>query len=124
MAETNYFELADTNMVEATNGFVSKDVEGKTADSFIPSVDMEKATEGLRVKFEATKITDGPSLEVNMVEMNQHTEEDQMNKAYPKPEESLLDFLLRCQKKNSETLMCQRCNSVYDRNAAENYERL
>ena len=43
---------------------------------------------------------------------------------YPKPGESLLGFLVRCQKANSICLMCPRCGDVHDKKAAEMFIRV
>lgn len=70
-----------------------------------------------------------------MVEMGQDTKmeadeqglkqnEEQFKVAYPKNEESLVEFLHRCQRKRFEVMMCPKCSFVFDRKAEENIERV
>ena len=81
------------------------------------------------------RVTDGPKVEINMVELSGEAvidadeerirrEENQMKVAYPKANENLLDFLLRFPKKKLESLMCPRCSSMYDKKTTENLERV
>ena len=51
-------------------------------------------------------------------------EDDQMRNGYPKVGESMLGYLVHCHKKNSEGIMCPRCSLIYDRKAAETYEKI
>jgi len=37
--------------------------------------------------------------------------------AYPMAEEELIDFLNRCKLKNSEVMMCPRCNFIFEKEA-------
>ncbi|KAI5415292.1 hypothetical protein KIW84_040656 [Lathyrus oleraceus] len=50
--------------------------------------------------------------------------ESQLLKVYPKPGESLLGFIVRCYKYETEGLMCPRCRAVYNRELAEASERI
>lgn len=50
--------------------------------------------------------------------------ESQLLKVYPKPGESLLGFIMRCYKYETECLMCPRCGAVYNRELAEAFERI
>lgn len=64
-----------------------------------------------------------------MVEMTQETakevdeqslgQEEHVKVAYPKQDESLVEFLHRCQRKKSEVILYLRCNSIFDRKEAE-----
>ena len=58
-------------MQKTTKGLINQDIKGKLTTDITTNAEMTKATEGLRVKFEKTKITEGPGLEVNMVDLNQ-----------------------------------------------------
>lgn len=49
--------------------------------------------------------------------------EDQTMKAYPKSEKKLVDFLNQCKLKDSEVMLCPRCSSVFDKEAAKELER-
>ncbi|KAI5399554.1 hypothetical protein KIW84_064766 [Lathyrus oleraceus] len=50
--------------------------------------------------------------------------ESQLQKVYPTPGESLLGFIVRCYKYETECLMCPRCEAVYNRELAEAFERI
>jgi uncharacterized C2H2 Zn-finger protein len=50
--------------------------------------------------------------------------ESQLQKVYPTPGESLLGFIVRCYKYETECLMCPRCGAVYNRELAEAFERI
>ena len=94
-----------------------------------------EATEGLRVKFEKIRIAEGPSLRVNMVDLKQPSpemeeverclklEREQMSFGYPKANETLREYLWRCHRRNSEMLVCPRCDIVLNQRVAEAYER-
>ena len=82
---------------------------------------------------EKLKITDGTSIEVNMVKVSIEREadkenvgqsEEQVRMAYPKSDESLMEFLHCCQKKKSEVMLCFRCSSVFDKKASKNVKRV
>lgn len=129
---------------EAAEGFV-REVTGdlikgtvvsftinETIEGFIHE-GMLEATKGLRVKLQELDITEDVNMGINMVELTQKSTEmevdeeslrhEEYNKtAYPKREEDLVEFLHRCQRKRSEVMLCLRCNSVFDRKAAENIE--
>lgn len=99
-----------------------------TVDSFI---EMDKVVEGLQVKFHNLCITEDANMEVNMVEVSQetsmevddeHRQEEYNKLAFPKEEETLMDFLHRCQGKKSEVMLCHRCSVVFDKKAAHNLE--
>lgn len=49
-------------------------------------------------------------------------QEEYVKVAYPKKNESLVEFLHMCQRKKSKVMMCPRCNSIFDRKEAENVE--
>lgn len=83
---------------------------------------------------EKLKITDGTSLEVNMVEVRKETKmetdeentqrnKEQVNVAYPNNDESLV-FLHCCQWKKSKVILYPKCSSVFDKKAAENIKRV
>lgn len=79
-------------------------------------------------------ITEEASLAVNMVEGTQETavevdeqssrQEEYVKIAYPKQDESLVEFLHRFHRKKSEVMLCPRCSSIFDKKAAENVERV
>lgn len=48
---------------------------------------------------------------------------DQTTHAYPKVEEDLVKFLNQCKLIDSEVMLCPRCNSVFDKEAAKKLER-
>lgn len=56
-------------------------------------------------------------------EDNKPNDEDQTTEAYPKVEEKLVDFLNQCKLKDLEVMLCPRCNSVFDKEAAKKKER-
>lgn len=100
----------------------------ETADNFIQ---MDKPTKGLRKQFQRLDIIEDIHMEVNMVELSQGTSmevdnacrQEEYNKvAFPQEEETLSKFLRRCQKKNSEVMMCPRCSVVLDKKEAQNLE--
>lgn len=100
----------------------------ETADGF---VQMDKATEGLQIQFQRLDITEDIHMEVNMVEVSQETSmevddecrQEEYNKiAFPKEEETLSNFLRRCQKKKSEVMLCPWCSVVFDKKEAQNLE--
>lgn len=98
---TNVFNTGiteDSNLVIVTN---------ETADGF---AQIDKATKGLQLKFQNLDITEDVEMEVNMVEISQETsmevdnecQQEEYNKVtFPKEDETLTDFLWRCQKKQS-----------------------
>jgi hypothetical protein len=47
---------------------------------------------------------------------------EKMKVAYPMAEEEQIDFLNRCRFKNSEVILCPRCNSVFDKEATKGLE--
>lgn len=47
-----------------------------------------------------------------------------MRVAYPKSDESLVEFLLRCQKKKFEVMLCPRYSLVFDKKVSKNIERV
>lgn len=66
-----------------------------------------------------------------MVELSQETsmevgdecqQEEYDKVTFPQEEETLSDFLQRCQKKKSEVMLCPRCSVVFDKRAAQNLE--
>lgn len=42
---------------------------------------------------------------------------------YPKVEEELVDFLNRCKLKDSEVILCSRCNVVFDKEVVKGLEK-
>lgn len=77
-------------------------VTKETVDSFIQ---MDKADEGLQMKFHNLGIIEDVNMEVNMIEVSHETsmevdderQQEEYNKlAFPKEEETLTDFLHRC----------------------------
>lgn len=133
MADAHYTEPTIINMVGESKGCNKNTKMVKTTEGFKQENDKIGATEGLRVKLEKLKITDGANLEVNMVEVSKEREakkenaqqsEKQVRVAYPKSDESLVEFLHRFQKKKSEVMMCPGCSSVFDKKVAENIERV
>src|SRR4051812_4556056 len=45
-------------------------------------------------------------------------------KVYPRPEEILVSFLVRCHKENTEIVMCPICGAVYDNLMAQSFEKV
>jgi hypothetical protein len=134
----NDFAQKDTGDVNKENVEVS-DVEDvgssklmmittETADNFFQ---MDKATDGLQNQNQRLDITEDIHMEVNMVELSQETSmevddecrQEEYNKAaFPQEEETMSDFLRRCQKKKLEVMLCPRCSVVFDKKAAQNLE--
>lgn len=92
---------------------------------------IDKATEGLQLKFQNLGITKDVDMEVNLVEISQETsmevnnecrQEDYNKVAFPKEKENLMDFLHRCQRKKSEVMLCLRCSAMFEKQAAHNLE--
>lgn len=104
----------------------------ETTEGLIQINNITEVIEGLRVKLQDLDITEGAILAINMVEVTQETamevdeqslgQEEYVKVAYPKQDESLVEFLYRYQRKKSKVMLCPRCNSVFDRKAAENVE--
>lgn len=101
----------DTRITEDSNLMI---VTKETADGF---VQIDKATEGLRLKFHNLDITEDVDMEVNMVEISQETSmevdndcrQEEYNKvAFSKEDKTLTDFLRRCQKKQLEVMLQHR----------------
>lgn len=114
----------DTGVTEDSNLMI---VTKETADSF---KQIDKATEGLQLKFQNLGIIEDVDMEVNMVEISQETsmevdnecQQEKYNKvAFPKEEETLMDFLHRCKKK-SEVMICPRCSAIFNKQATHNLE--
>lgn len=83
------------------------------------------------MKFQNLDIIEDVDIRVNMVEINQKTSmevdnecrQEEYNKvAFPKEDETLTDFLRRCQKKQSEVMLCPRYNAVFDKKVTQNFE--
>lgn len=123
VADAHYAEPFVVNMVEVSevhdrNAMIFETTKGfkqETTKGFMQGNIMTEATEGLRAKLEKLEITDGASLEVNMVEIGQGTEmeaderslkqdEKHVKVAYPKNDESLVEFLHRFQRKRSNVM--------------------
>ena len=90
---------------------------------------MDKAAEGLEVDFSKIRLKD--EININMVEVtngqamdiDEQVRQEEHNKvAYPREDETMVDFIYRCQKKGSEVMLCPRCSSVFDKKAAQNLE--
>jgi len=47
---------------------------------------------------------------------------EKMEVAYPKAEEDLIDFLNRCKISNTNVMLCPRCSTVFDKEAAKSIE--
>lgn len=103
-------------------------VTKETIDSF---KQIDKATKGLQLKFQNLGIIEDVDMEVNMVEISQETSmevdnecrQEEYNKvSFPKEEETLMDFLHRCQRKKSEVMLCPRCSVMFDKQAIHNLE--
>jgi hypothetical protein len=47
---------------------------------------------------------------------------EKMKVAYPKAEEDLIDFLNRCKISNAHAMLCPRCSTVFDKEAAKSVE--
>lgn len=86
----------------------------ETADSFIQ---LDKATGGLQKQFQKLAITEDIHMEVNMVEVsrevsmevNDEGKQEEYNKvSFLEEEETLSDFLRRCQKKKLKVMLCPR----------------
>lgn len=57
------------------------------------------------------------------MEVDDECRQEEYNKvSFPQEEETLSDFLRRCQKKKSEVMLCPRCSVVFDKKAIQNLE--
>lgn len=83
------------------------------------------------MKFHNLGITEDVNMEVNMIEVSQETpmevddecQQEEYNKlVFPKEDETLMDFLHRFQRKNSEVMSCPLCSVVFEKNAVHNLE--
>lgn len=83
------------------------------------------------MKFHNLGITEDVNMEVNMIEVSQETpvevneerRQEEYNKlAFPKEEDTLMDFFHRCQGKKSEVMLCSRCSVVFYKKVAHNLE--
>lgn len=79
-------------------------------------IQLDKATDDLQKQFQRLDITEDIHMEVNMVELSREVSmevddecrQEEYNKvAFPQEEETLSDFLQRCQKKKLEVMLCQ-----------------
>ena len=104
VVDAHYAEPADVNMFEATEGLHNKDPMVGTTEGFKQGVKMIEAIEGLRVRLQKIRIADDPNMQVNMVELGEDANirkdeestqrsEGQVKIAYPKKDESLVEFL-------------------------------
>lgn len=92
----------DAGIIEDSNLMI---VTKETANGFMQ---IDKATDGLQLQFQKLDITEDVNMEVNMVDISQETSmevdnecrQEEYNKIiFPKEDETLSDFLWRCQKK-------------------------
>lgn len=99
-------------------------VTKETANGF---VQIDKAIEGLQLQFQKLDITEYVNMEVNRVEISPVTSmevdnecrQEEYNKiAFPKEDETMSDFLRRCQKKQSKVILYPWCSAVFDKKAA------
>lgn len=138
--EANYSESLQINMLEAVEGpkgAVARDLTSefdklKATGSLNGNLDITKATEGLRVKLQEVEINDDLEYGVNMMEVDKDVdikggkkatpESEHIKVAYPKDDESLVEFLGRCKSKKSEAMLCLRCSAIFDRKAAQHME--
>lgn len=120
----------DVSNAEDAEGSKLTMITKETADGF---VQMDKATGCLQLQFQKLDIIEDVNMEVNMVEMSQDTSmevddecrQEEYNKiSFPKEDETLSDFLRRCQKKKSEVMLCPRCSVAFDKKATQNLERV
>lgn len=57
------------------------------------------------------------------MEVDNECRREEYNKiAFPKEDKTLSDFLRRCQKKQSEVMLCLRCSDVFDKKETQNLE--
>ncbi|QHO49597.1 uncharacterized protein DS421_1g15360 [Arachis hypogaea] len=49
--------------------------------------------------------------------------EQEKNPVYPRPGKDLLDFFLRIKESDSTITMCPKCNAVFDKEAAKEFEK-
>lgn len=135
VANAHYAEPVIVNMVQVCEGHDRSTTVIKTTEGFNQETNITEDIKGLIVKLQKMKITDGTNLEVNMVEVSKETKmeideestprnKEQVKLAYPKNEEILEKFLHRCQRKNSEMMLCPRCNSVFDKKVTKNIHRV
>lgn len=133
MVDAHYTEPTIINMVEEFEGCNKNTKMVETTEGFKQEIEETEAIEGLRVKSEKLKITDGTNLEINMVKVSIEKEADKENVrqskekvrvAYPKSDESLVEFLHHFQKQKVEAMLCPRCSSIFDKKTAENIERV
>lgn len=135
VADAHYAKPADVNMIEVDEVLHYKGPMIETSEGFKQGIEINKATEGLRVRLQKIGITNGLNMQVNMVELGEdvnmgaHEEsiqqsEDQVKVAYPNEDGSLIGFLHRCQRNKSEVILCPRCSSVFEKKTIENIEKV
>jgi len=72
------------------------------------------------VECQVVEATEGPKSADEVIYKSQFAEK--MKMAYLMAEEELIDFLNHCRLKNSEVMLCLRCNSVFDKETTKGLE--
>jgi hypothetical protein len=102
---------------------------GKEFDQTPEGVEGEE--ERLIRKMNELSIADERNVGVNMMEISQrdqaevgedHRRKEHQRLAYPKEEENLIEFIMRCQRMKTEVMLCPHCSAIFDRKAATNLE--
>ncbi|KEH17474.1 hypothetical protein MTR_0013s0330 [Medicago truncatula] len=105
--DSMYAEVIGINMVDVAESGDSKLPTGIQSLKGTPQNDVEMVTED-------------HYFDNNMVTKDQIIEN--MKVAYPKVEEDLVDFLNRCKISNTDAMLCPRCSTIFDKEAAKAVE--
>ena len=94
------------------------DVSANVVESMFAgiSINMVEISDNIDVEM----VTEDHQIEEPVVTEDQLAKE--MEKAYPKAEEDLVDFLNRCKISNTNAMLCPRCSAVFDKEAAKSVE--
>ena len=68
------------------------------------------------------KATEGFNMEVDKGEQISIIADFEMQTVYPQAEDGLIDFLERCKLNDSKTMICPRCNVIFNEEVARKLE--
>ena len=105
--DSMYAEIVDVNMVNVSEVVSTGIPTGTTLPEVNAPGDAEIAAENH--PFENAVVTEDQLAE-------------KMTAAYPKAEEDLIDFLNRCKISSTSVMLCPRCSTVFDKEAAKSVE--
>jgi len=105
--DSMYVDVADINMVEISEEIV--------AGNFVETSMLKE-----KLQIDAEMVIEDHQSNNAMVTKDQFAEK--MKVAYPRAGEDLIDFLKRCKISNIETMLCHRCSSVFDKEAAKSVD--